>query len=123
MVTPAKDPPDQEEVMRMLRRARFHLAPWGGWLGGGLGWALTHQLGSDLVQDRCGAANPLLMILIGLTGLVIAGFGGATSLRAWRQSTGGRRFVARVGALFALLFSVAIFLQTAATVFLPRCFG
>jgi hypothetical protein len=47
-------------------------------------------------------------------------------LASWRQrerEAGGRRFVAIIGAMMAVLFSIAIFLQTSASLFLPRCFG
>ena len=111
------------ELRPALNHARRALEPWSGWIGGGFGWAFTHQLGSDLVQDKCGMANPVLMILIGLVGLGIAGFGGWTSWRVRGAEARGRLFVASVGVLFAALFAVAIFMQTAATVFLPRCFG
>lgn len=107
----------------IVDRARYLLTPWSGMLGAGFGWALSHQAGSDLVQDNCNAANPVLMIVIGIIGLAIAGFGGLTSWRAAGREEGGRRFVAYVGALMAALFSVAIFMQTAATLFLPGCFG
>lgn len=111
------------ELRPRLRHARHALEPWSGSIGGGLGWALSHQLGSDLVTDKCGAAHPLLMILIGIIGLAIAGFGGWISWRVRPREAAGRLFVATIGVMFAALFAIAIFMQTAATLFLPRCFG
>ena len=107
----------------IIDRAKYLLVPWAGMIGAGFGWALSHQVGSDLAQDNCNAANPLVMILIGLIGLAITGFGGLVSWRAIRREYGGRKFVSFVGALMAALFSIAIFMQTAATLFLPSCFG
>ena len=107
----------------VIGRAKYLLVPWGGMIGAGLGWALSHQVGSDLAQDNCNAANPVVMILIGLIGLAIAGCGGLVSWRAIGREHGGRKFVSFVGALMAALFSIAIFMQTAAALFLPACFG
>jgi hypothetical protein len=107
----------------IIDRAKYLLVPWAGMLGAGFGWALSHQVGSDLVQENCKAANPIVMILIGLAGLAIAGFGALMSWRSIGREDGGRKFVACVGVLMAALFSIAIFMQTAATLFLPACFG
>ena len=106
-----------------MQRAKYLLVPWAGMLGAGFGWALSHQVGSDLVQDNCNAENPIVMILIGVIGLAIAGFGGLVSWRAIGREDGGRKFVSFVGVLMAALFAIAIFMQTAATLFLPACFG
>jgi di/tricarboxylate transporter len=106
-----------------LERAKYLLLPWSGMLGAGIGWAFAHQLGSDFVQDDCRAANPVLMILIGLIGIAIIAFGGMVSWRAREREDGARKFLAYVGALMAALFAVALFMQTSATFFLPRCFG
>lgn len=110
-------------MRQVMERARRLLIPWSGMLGAVLSWALTDQVGSDLAQAHCGAAHPVLMIVIGLIGLAIAGFGGLTSWRVRGREEGGRLFVATIGAFMAALFMIAIFLQTSASLFLPRCFG
>ncbi|GAO38850.1 hypothetical protein SCH01S_21_00370 [Sphingomonas changbaiensis NBRC 104936] len=107
----------------IVDRAKYLLTPWAGMLGAGFGWALSHQVGSDLVQDNCNIANPVVMILIGVVGLAIAAFGGLVSWRAVGREEGGRKFVSFVGALMAALFSIAIFMQTVASLLLPGCFG
>ena len=117
----ASRPPSKRT--ELTERARYLLTPWAGMLGAGFGWALSHQVGSDLAQDNCNAAHPIVMIVIGLVGLAIAGFGGLVSWRAIGREEGGRRFVAYVGVLMAALFSIAIFMQTAAALVLPGCFG
>jgi di/tricarboxylate transporter len=111
------------ELKARLRDAREKVLPWTGMLAAGLGWALTDQLGSNLVFYKCGAAHPLLMIAIGLVGLAATFLGGLVSWRQREREQGGRHFVALIGAMMAVLFAVAIFLQTAASLFLPRCFG
>ena len=113
----------RDRIRAQVLNARVRLAPWGGWIGGGAGWVLSHQIGSDLAQAKCGAADPLLMILIGLIGLGMALFGGLSSLAARRREVGGRVFVAYVGVLFALVLGIAIAMQTSAALILPRCFG
>lgn len=107
-----------------LHHARDHLPPWSGMIGAGLGWALSDQLGSNFIFDHCEAAHPLLMLLIGLVGLAIAIVGGLHSLPVWRdEPPSGRRFVAGTGIGMAALFSVAILLQTVASLIIPRCYG
>ena len=125
---PRQDAEQEAARRRAVPRQRWDhvrnlLTPWSGMLGAGFGWALAHQLGSDLAQDQCGAANPVVMILIGLLGIAIIGFGGLVSWRAIGREEGGRKFVAFVGALMAALFAVALIMQTSATFLLPRCFG
>jgi len=101
-----------------------HLMPWLGWIGGGLGWSLTHQIGSNSLFDDCRAGTPAFVIGISLAGLLIALLGGLASLAVWRRGdseTRGRRFVGGVGALFALLCGFAIVLQAIASLIVPMC--
>ena len=102
---------------------RRQLAPWAGLVAGAFGWAAAHQLGSNAVFDDCRAGAPSFLILIGLAGLAIALIGGLVSLASWRRDgeTGGRRFVALVGAMLAALAAFAIVLQSAAVLILPPC--
>jgi hypothetical protein len=106
------------------RSAADHLMPWLGWIGGGLGWALTHQIGSYALFDDCRAGTPAFVIGISLAGLLLALLGGFASLAVWRRGdaeTRGRRFVGGVGALFALLCGFAIVLQAIASLIVPIC--
>lgn len=109
-----------------ILHARHHLRPWSGLLGAGLGWVLSDQIGSNTSFGDCSVMSPLVALLIGLGGIAIAAFGGFLSLRAWRSEAPGvsaRAFVAGTGVGAAALFSVAIFLQTAASLVIPRCYG
>ena len=113
----------------LARRAGLQLVPWAGWIGGGLGWALSDQIGSDLVQLNCAAADPLLMAAIGMAGALLAIGGGLLSFRHWRASgadtsrdhAGSRRFLALVSSMAAGIFLLAIVFQTMSSFIIPRC--
>ena len=108
------------------RRIGELLLPWAGWIGAALGWALTHQIGSNLDFDHCGAMSPLLAVLLGLAGLGVVIGGGLLSRRAYRRGeagAGSRHFVALLGMLMAALFSTALVWQTTASLIIPRCYG
>lgn len=98
------------------------LQPWAGFLGGGLGWLIAHQFGSDRSFADCLDTGWPLELAIGFTGLVLAGVGALLGW-AWvrRGGESAPRFVAFVGTLAAAVFAVAIVLQTAATLIIPRC--
>jgi hypothetical protein len=111
------------------RRVAHYFVPWAGWVAGGLGWAISDQVGSDLAQANCAAADPLLMVTIAAIGAAIALAGGLVSLRHWRHSAadtgadqaGARRFLALVSSMAAGLFLVAILFQAASSLIIPRC--
>jgi hypothetical protein len=101
-----------------------HIRPWLGFIGGALGWALTHQIGSNAVFDDCRAGTAGFVIGICIAGLLLALAGGLASLTIWwagNAETPGRRFVGAVGALLALLCGFAIALQAIASLILPLC--
>jgi hypothetical protein len=101
-----------------------HLMPWLGWIGGGLGYALIHQIGSDAVFDDCHVGTPIFVIGISLAGMLLAVLGGFVSLAIWRRGdaeTRGRRFAGGVGVLFALLCGFGIVLQAIASLIVPMC--
>jgi hypothetical protein len=108
---------------------RHRLLPWAGFVLGGAAWALSHQFGSDLVQDDCRWGQPLVIGLIGLTALLVALGGAWTSLALWRGSQadqsipeeGTVRFIAFVSGFSALLFSLAIIAQTLSAFIIPAC--
>jgi hypothetical protein len=110
----------------ILKRAAWHLWPWSGLILGGTGWALTHQIGSILVQDKCPISSALLLAIICLAGLLLALGGGFLSWRLRRSGSAAnetRSFLALVNALVAVLLAVAIFYQLLAALIIPRCFG
>ena len=113
--------------MSKIRRAKHSLAPWAGLIAGGLGWALSHQTGSDSVTSNCIGTHWWLLLAIGIAGLAMSAAGGALSLAVMRGSnevdTGPRRFIAAVCALAALLLGLAIVIQTLAGLIIPRCFA
>ena len=110
-------------MRKMLSGWRHHLLPWSGLIAGFLGWALADQFGSNFSFDMCHEANPVLMGLVGLAGLLVALGGGFLSWRVWRNGaeTETRQFLALVGALASLLFAVSIVFQTLSSFIIPRC--
>ncbi|MDB5697496.1 MAG: hypothetical protein JWN69_300 [Alphaproteobacteria bacterium] len=112
---------------REWRRRR--LLPWAGFVLGGLAWAVSHQWGSDLVQDDCRWGRPWVIGLIGLGALLVALGSAGISLTAWRSSSadqsapeeGAIRFIAVVSGLSALLFALAIIAQTLSAFIIPLC--
>lgn len=107
-----------------MRRANalMELWPWAGLIGAGLAWALDHQIGSDGTFYDCSVGSPLA-IIVGLVALLVTAASGVGSFRLWRsdRETSGRRFVALIGVLFALLLAVAIILPTVAGFIMPEC--
>ena len=110
-------------MREMLKDWRHHLLPWSGVIGGFLGWAFTDQFGSNFSFDMCQNADPVLMGLVGLAGLLVALGGGFFSWRVWRNGgeTETRQFLAMVTALSALLFAISIVFQTVSSFIIPRC--
>ena len=102
-----------------------HLAPWLGLVAAGVGWALSHQVGSDSVFDDCRSNGNGFVLVACLIGLLIIAAGGYFSLDVWRDrgESEGRRFVGLLGGLIALLAAFAVVLQALAATILPRCVG
>jgi len=113
--------------MSMLTRFRIRVWPWAGFLLGGLGLVLHHQLGNFSNIDSCATAGANLIVPSGLVALLVAGSGAFLSWRLWRRGehheTGTRRFIALVSTMAAGVFSFAILLTVIAALTIPRCFG
>jgi hypothetical protein len=113
---------------RQARRpnVRERLLPWSGFLAVLIGWALTHQIGSNSNFDKCQGTDPLPMVLLGVAGLTILLAGGLLSHRLWRRGeaeTQARRFLASVGMGLCALFAIALVFQTLSSLIIPQCFG
>ena len=85
-----------------------------------LGWALSHQVGSNSVFDACAGGSPLI-IVVSLVGLAITAAGGLYCWLAWRGDERGRSILGAVGALLAVLAGFAIVLQIVSGLILPEC--
>lgn len=112
--------------MTGLERAKENLLPWAGHIGAGLGWGITHQLGSNLSFDRCQVMSPLAAILILLLGVALAGGGALLSHIVWRRGAAereARRFLALLGMGMAAIFAAALAWQTISSFIIPRCYG
>ncbi|MEA3008943.1 MAG: hypothetical protein QOJ91_635 [Sphingomonadales bacterium] len=106
--------------------AREHLRPWSGLIAVLLGWALIHQIGSNSAFDKCAAADPVPMALLGLAGLSILLVGGLLSHGVWKRGdseTPARRFLGLVGSGMCALFAVALVFQTISSFIIPQCFA
>jgi hypothetical protein len=115
-------PPREETRPRVAER----LLPWSGWIAVLPGWALIHQIGSNAAFDKCAAADPLPMALLGLAGLCILLAGGLLSHRVWKRGdseTPARRFLGLIGTGMCALFAVALVFQTLSSIIIPRCFA
>ena len=109
-----------------MTHARERLLPWSGFIAVLLGWALTHQIGSNTNFDKCAATEPLPMALLGLAGLVILLVGGLLSHRVWKRGdpeTQARRFLGLVGTGMCALFATALVFQTISSFIIPQCFA
>ena len=113
--------------MRKLTEARLQLWPWSGFLLGGLGLILAHQLGADSNHDYCLGSGAPQIIAVCLLGLCLAGGGAFLSWRLWRRGehheTATRRFIAFVSVMVAAVFAFAIVWPMVAALMIPRCFG
>ena len=106
------------------RRTLEHLAPWLGLVAAGLGWGLSHQVGSNAVFDDCREAGNLFVLVTCLVGLLVVAGGGYFSFDVWRhrgEESEGRRFIGLIGTLLALLAAFAVVLQALSAFILPRC--
>ncbi|HEU0100352.1 MAG TPA: hypothetical protein VFQ67_16455 [Allosphingosinicella sp.] len=108
------------------RSVRERLLPWSGFVAVLVGWALTHQIGSNSAFDKCAAADPLPMALLGLVGLLVLLAGGLLSHRVWKRGdseTQARRFLGLVGTGLCALFATALIFQTISSFIIPQCFA
>jgi hypothetical protein len=103
-------------------KALMELWPWAGLIGASLGWILDHQVGGDGIIFNC-ARGSVLTTIVGLLCLLLTLASGFASYRLWRgdAETAARRFVGLLGALLALLLSIAILLATIAGFIMPAC--
>ena len=110
------------------RPLKEQLAPWAGFLLGGLGWFLHQQVGANTNYNDCAASGPLPVTLLGLLCLLLAGVGGWVSWGARRKVRGAkdwdlpvRSLLGEVGAGSAALFALAILYGMMAGLIVPEC--
>ena len=85
------------------------------------GWALSQQVGSDNAFDSC-ATGGIVTVVASLIGLAISAAGGFYSLLSYRKTDEtGRRIMAVLGMLIALIAAFAMVLQICAGLILPQC--
>ena len=100
-----------------------HLMPWAGLFLAGAAWFAAHQVGSTSVFDDCEAGSPLFIVIVNLTGILLALLGAYWSWHIWRrgEETEGRKFLGLLGLLFAALLLFALVLQLVSGFIVPRC--
>ena len=98
---------------------------WAALFIGSFAWFGSQQYGSNLAFAACPSSTPLAQLLLGLVALAIVFGGGLLSWRVWRGGTveEPHPFIAIVGVMTSGLLCVAIILQTAASLIIPRCFA
>jgi uncharacterized membrane protein YdcZ (DUF606 family) len=114
----------QEQERKVPLRER--LLPWSSIFAVLVGWALTHQIGSNTNFDRCGSTAPWAMGLLGLAGLAVLLVGGLLSHKVWKRGeaeTPARRFLGIVGTGICAIFGAALVFQTISSFIIPQCFG
>lgn len=106
-----------------MRRAWASFMPWGGLVAGAAAWVLHQQCVSASLHFGCGPGHNLFAVVAGAVTALLAIAGGVASWIGLRQADGLRRFVGRMGALAAGVFTLAILMQTMAALTIPACFG
>jgi hypothetical protein len=111
-------PPPQDDRKRIA-------FSWAALAAGAVAWFGSQQFGSNHAFAGCPSFSPLESLLLGLLALALIVGGGILSLRIWRAGTieEPRPFVALIGMMTSALLSVAIILQSAAGMIIPRCFA
>jgi hypothetical protein len=106
-------------------RIRDGFMPWAGLALGTTGYFLAHQLGSDSTFQDCRVGSPLMVVVAMFAGLAIIGLGALGSWRIYaaESETPGRRLVATVGLLAAVLFAIGVVLPFIASMVIPRCWA
>ena len=110
--------------------SRWHgnpLAPWAALLASFLATGLNQQFLADVLRYDCRVGSATTGMLAGLASIALIALGCWVSWTATRQPSlehtpdATRRFIARLGMLFALLAGVAVAWQVLATFLVPAC--
>jgi hypothetical protein len=95
--------------------------PWAAMIGAGLGLALSQQGLSTVLHFGCTRLTPWTALLLVGPSLLLAAAGLALTWPALASDLPARRFSARVSIGMAVLFTLPVLLQYAATLALPPC--
>jgi len=110
--------------------SRWHesaLAPWAALLASGIAAGLNQQVLADVLRYDCRAGTSATGVFVGVLTLLLVAVGcwaSWASIRGQpyqRTSDATRRFVVRLGLLFAALAAVLIAWQVLATFLVPAC--
>ena len=112
----------------VLSRWHEHVfAPWAALLGSFVATGLSQQFLADVLRYDCRVGTPATGVVVGLLSIAVMALGCWVS---WASTHGQpfertidatRRFIARLGMLFAALAGVAIVWQVLATFLVSAC--
>jgi hypothetical protein len=95
---------------------------WSAFVLGGLGWAMSSQVGAMRVSDDCLSAHVWLILTSGAAGLIAALAG---TYLSWLGLRAARRpadiFIARISLAACAAFALAVSFHTLAPLLIPRC--
>lgn len=123
---------DATERADQMRGGRTIAALWFAVLAGPVAWMLGLNTGYSLVRVACAKDTNLSLHLVSLATLLLALAGGWMAMREWRRAgrqwpgeEGGPlhrgRFMAALGVMTSVLFSMAIIAQWVASLFFNPC--
>lgn len=103
---------------------KHHLANWQPWsavIGAGIGIVLSQQGLSTVLHFGCTRLTPLSALLLVAPALLLVAIGIGLTWPALSAERPARRFSARVSLGMAVMFTLPVLLQYAATLALPPC--
>jgi hypothetical protein len=107
-------------LRQQMQQSRW--TPWLGLVAPPVAWAVYHQAANDLASYDCRLAGVGPVTLVGFTLAAIAALSGVISWSSRREDSAELRTLAgSIGATSAIVFVLALGLQTTATLMLPVC--
>jgi hypothetical protein len=113
--------------MALSRVQKSAWAPWAALVAAALATTVNQQVLSDMLRYDCRLGTPWTGVFVGTLDLAVIALGCWVSWASIRGSADDgshqatRRFIARLGLLFAALLSVAVLWQVLATFMVPPC--
>ncbi|HTI05111.1 MAG TPA: hypothetical protein VL549_07335 [Gemmatimonadales bacterium] len=104
---------------------RGSAALWFAVLGAPAAWFVSLVVSYYAVHEVCRVHSPLVPRIVSLLALVVAVAAGMTARAVWVQASGATqertRFLAQIGVMAGVVFSLIVVLHLVATLLLPGC--